>query len=354
MYLLGDGPGYEKVPKSPHNRAALCDPRKFIDTGICMMSILKKTTPCYSVNVMRHVLAAVLAIMLFCSCNNLFYNDIGPVEPAPVVESMLPADKADGVFLNTSILIKFSTKMLPSTINSETIIVKKIMESGSEVPVEGIVVLDNTSRRTTKFSLPDGIMFDPQQKYSVTIRRRAQSLAGKKLGDDVVTTFMTRDSADMAPPELVYVSPEYLVNKANSIEELTIAIRFNEPIFKDYIKDGDIRLVSLNPGSIFNTINIYSDNLTSNIDTDSINITIKFSKPNTLKPPGQYRVDFVLPSSIEDLSGNQFEGTIFSDPEYSVDFRTPEERRIITHLESFQHPGLAPCWAPIEGSECDR
>ncbi|HOW83522.1 MAG TPA: Ig-like domain-containing protein [Spirochaetota bacterium] len=294
---------------------------------------------------MRHMVMVFLTTMAVSSCDNLFYHDIDPVDPAPVVNNIIPPDKATGVPINTSIVISFSKKMNLSTINKESIIIKKIIKSiinGKETIIEefvnGNVKADNNGIYKAQFTLQDADFFDPFQEYTITIRRPIRSLSGKKLEDEVVTRFTTGGDKDLSPPELVYVSPEYVVEKKNKLGKVDIYLYFSELIMLDFLNNSNIsvsRMDGEEPRSIDGNFSyrFLVDSRQSNL------IIIELDFYNIFNTPGNYQLTFSPDDPIKDTAGNKLSGPFYHT------FR---------HLTRYNSPMETDCWLSGEDSECGQ
>lgn len=303
---------------------------------------------------MRHRVMVFLTAMAVGSCDNLFYRDMDPFEPAPVVLSVIPENNATGAYLNTVISIRFSRKMDLKTVESN-IIVKKIIEDEngihiSEERVGGTVCTSKKNMYMAIFSLPSGTLFEPQQKYTVTIKRNAKALSGKRLDDEVVTEFKTGGDIDSQPPGLVWVSPEYLVSNDNKIRDIQITIEFDEPINHQILQAGEISLTDLNSDTGFGTIIMSGDYVTYSGKPNRIVVQHVFTRELSpdKKVPREYRIDFRFPSSIQDLSGNHFDGAVIPDP------LSPRDPLIIKHIWRHVSPVGTSCWLSGEDSECGQ
>jgi len=295
-----------------------------------------------------------LTAMAVSSCDNLFYRDMDPIELAPVVLSVIPENNATGVCLNTVVSIRFSRKMDLKTVENN-IIVKKITEDENgilirEDRVEGTVSTSKENMYMAMFTLLSGALFEPQQKYAVTIKRNAKAHSGKRLDDEVVTEFKTGGDIDSQPPGLVWVSPEYLVSNDNKIRDIQITIEFDEPINHQLLQAGEISLTDLNPDTGFGTITMGGDYLIFSGKPNRIVVQHVFTQvllPDE-KFPREYRVVFRSPSSVQDLSGNSFDGAVISNPVH------PGNPQVIKHLWRHESPINIPCWLSDETSECAK
>lgn len=127
----------------------------------------------------RIILLSILSVALIVGCNK---SD--PAPTGPTVSSTSPAANATGVALNNSIRISFTEPMDPTTINSNTVIVKQ----GNTV-VPGTLTYSGT---TAIFKPTNNLL--ALTIYTVTITTGARTLAGNAIASNVVSSFTTGSS----------------------------------------------------------------------------------------------------------------------------------------------------------------
>ena len=285
-------------------------------------------------------LLPLAVVVLFC-CSNLFHHDIDstpdpePVIPAPVVDSIVPGNGENDVSLNRNPVVYFSCEMDATTITGETVILEKIDETGLiRERVQCSLTVYNNGIGVVMFHLPEGIFFDAQKKYCVTVRRGVRGINGKILEDDFHSSFYTGGTLDFEPPMLDHVSPEYVVNAENSLNSFEIRINFNEALKSESLRDIEIVLSNSNPD--FNTKIFTGDSMIHDSRWPNI-IVVRADFDQPLVPPGEYHVELNRPSDIEDLAGNSFSGTV---------------EATISHFVSYKHPCDSPCFVSDQGTSC--
>ncbi|HOO71525.1 MAG TPA: Ig-like domain-containing protein [Spirochaetota bacterium] len=284
-----------------------------------------------------------LAFVVCICCSNLFYHDIDstpdsePVIQTPVVDSIIPGNDQNDVALNRNPVVYFSCEIDATTITDETVILEKIDETGfGRERVQGSLTVYNNGIGVVMFHLPEGIFFEAQKKYCVTVKRGVRSIYGKILEDDFQSFFNTGGTLDSDPPVLDYISPEYLVNAENSLKSFDIRINFNEALKSESLRNIEIVLSNSNPD--FNT-KIFTEDFVMHDPRRPNIIVVRLDFNRALVPPGEYHLELCRPSDIEDLAGNSFSGTI----EFSI-----------SYLVSYKHPCYSPCFTSDKGKNCCR
>lgn len=118
----------------------------------------------------------------------------------PTVLTVVPANAATGVAVNTTVKVTFSEPMDPATINTTNILLRN---TATSVAITGTVTYDaatNTATFTPSANLAGNT------NYSVVVTTGVKDAAGNSMATQVVTTFTTVN-LDSTPPTVIAVTP---------------------------------------------------------------------------------------------------------------------------------------------------
>ena len=110
---------------------------------------------------------------------------IGTDTAAPTVTSTSPSNNATNIPVTTSLTATFSEKMVVSSVNISTIIVKK-----GTTQVSGSVTYDSNTKRAI-FIPPGNLTYSTT--YTVTITAGVEDMAGNNMQADHTWSFTTED-----------------------------------------------------------------------------------------------------------------------------------------------------------------
>jgi predicted small lipoprotein YifL len=167
----------------------------------------------------------------------------GPLPPAdktsPTVISVIPANGAQNIPINSSVIITFSEAMDASTINGQTIIL-----SAGNSNVQGVV----TYSGVTAIFKPTSNL-NPKTIYTVAVEAGVKDAAGNAMSSPYGYIFITGIDAqqDITPPRVVDVQPS---NRTTGVSPNTvIVVMFSEPMDPTTITNTTIQISSL--GQVF-------------------------------------------------------------------------------------------------------
>jgi len=231
----------------------------------------------------------------------------------PTVLGSWPADGDTDIPVNPGVInIQFSEGMDPSTINSNTITLKR----GTSA-VTGKVEYDPMAH--SAFFSPT-VILATNTDYTLTISSGVADMVGNTLGSDQIITFTTAASGDSAAPSIMFANGD----------EYSIAITFSEPMNSAKAIDTDRYGTSvLNPanyvikqgpaGTDFTTGGTLLDLSSAKFSYDEIGNTVIIEGLSGTTVGNDYYVD-MTPANVSgtgaaDLSGNAIAGgTTFQMP----------------------------------------
>ena len=201
----------------------------------------------------------------------------------PSVTATKPRNGATDIDLNKNILVQFSKKLNPETINSNTFYVQN--DNGSIVT--GSVSYANTTA-TAKFN-PSGALQDGTE-FTATITVDIEDQFGHSPEQKYSWTFTTK-VIDRTPPTVLFTNPRN--NESNVDDDILITATFNEP---------------MDPATINNeTFILYESHSTGFLQVsgsvDYTNNTARFI-PNVDLRDREYYIA-VISASVTDLAGNE-------------------------------------------------
>ena len=136
-----------------------------------------------------------------------------------------PLNGATGIPYNSSVVLSFSEPINPSSVNATTI---QVTNNGLR---NGTLTFGG---QNTVVIFTPASPFSPGTTVSVLVSGVIRDVAGNRLvggggvGTDVVTTFTTATTADLAPPQVLQTNP---INGATGINPNTsISVTFNESV----------------------------------------------------------------------------------------------------------------------------
>jgi len=229
----------------------------------------------------------LLPVLALSGCNRLQSGSnplesfmslsLTPDTTPPLVSNTTPADGASGIAYPTSIIVVFSERMDPATINDTTF----TLYIGA-TPVLGTVSLVN---RTATFAI--GQPITPLTTYTATVTTGCADMAGNTLGADYTCTFTTGTGPDVTAPMVTGTSPVDL--DINVSVSTTIQVVFDEAIDPATVDDTSFYIEEAGipiSGTTYTT--------TGNIATMSL--------PANLNPTTVYTV--TVTTAVMDLAGN--------------------------------------------------
>ena len=134
-------------------------------------------------------LARVSIVLLLAGCSAVTRN--ASTGSAPTVTAV--GVQTNGVAINRSIDVMFSTDMNPATINTNTFLLARTSDGKG---VSGTVTYNAASRAA---SFTPGTYLDPVTAYNATITTGAADKAGDHLAANYNFSFATRNSSDSSP-----------------------------------------------------------------------------------------------------------------------------------------------------------
>ena len=169
----------------------------------------------------------------------------GPLPPAdktpPNVISVSPANGAQNIPVNSSVIITFSEAMDASSINGQTIIV-----STGNSNVQGSV----TYSGVTAIFKPTSNL-NPKTIYTVAVDAGVKDVAGNAMGSSYGYIFITGADLDATPPRVVDVQPS---NRKTDVSPNTvIVVMFSEPMDPSTITNTTVTISTV-AGSIPSTV----------------------------------------------------------------------------------------------------
>ncbi len=145
---------------------------------------------------------------------------IGTDTAAPTVTSTSPSNNATNIPVTTSLTATFSEKMVVSSVNISTIIVKK-----GTTQVSGSVTYDSNTKRAI-FIPPGNLTYSTT--YTVTITAGVEDMAGNNMQADHTWSFTTEDPPSTVPSAPTGVSATAGNNQVNiTWDAVTGAIEYN-------------------------------------------------------------------------------------------------------------------------------
>ena len=148
----------------------------------------------------------------------------GPLPPAdktpPSVISVIPANGAQNIPVNSSVVITFSEAMDASTINEQTI----ILSTGNS-NIQGTV----TYSGVTAIFKPTSNL-NPKTVYTVAVEAGVKDVTGNALGSPYGYTFITGIDVqqDTTPPRVIDIQPSS--RKTEVSVNTLIVVMFSEPM----------------------------------------------------------------------------------------------------------------------------
>ena len=204
----------------------------------------------------------------------------------PSVVSTYPLDESDQVAWNSSISVRFSESVDPSTVNSDSLIVS--MTGGGSI--YGDISLSESGLYAS--FKPSTLYMNTQ--YFVTLTTDITDISGKSLDSSYSWSFSTGEG-DYDPPIVTATTPQ-----ADEIDYSlfrSISASFNQPIDHSSVTSDSISVRDIDHNPVDGWIT-----LTTSGGTD----TITFEPTNPLQPSTVYTVTLV--SSIADNAGNTLAG----------------------------------------------
>ncbi len=153
-----------------------------------------------------------------------------PDRVAPMVMSVDPEDGAVGVIINTSVVVRFSEAMRPSSLNINTI---QLLDEADE-PVPGVVTPSQDGLSATL--RPDEFL-PTLTTFTVSVLG-VRDAAGNQIAAEFNSTFTTSEVSDLVGQTVVRVSPTGGAEPTNSV----IEIEFSEPIDPGTVDAANVRL----------------------------------------------------------------------------------------------------------------
>jgi hypothetical protein len=207
----------------------------------------------------------------------------GPLPPAdktpPNVIFVSPANGAQNIPVNSSVIITFSEAMDASSINGQTVIV-----STGNSNVQGTV----TYSGVTAIFKPTSNL-NPKTIYTVAVDAGVKDLAGNAMGSSYGYIFITGADLDATPPRVVDIQPS---NRKTDVSPNTVVIvvMFSEPMDPSTITQASIIIGNVN-GNPNYTVTPFG--------TAAI---INIKPPSALDPNNDYTV--IVTTRVKDLAGN--------------------------------------------------
>jgi len=225
------------------------------------------------------LLLAILGTIALAGCN-LSGNDSNDDSTAPSVVSVIPAESATNIALNSSIRATFDEAMDSATI----IPVNFLVTFGLNTASVGGTLTYNEPTKTAIF-VPS-FDLEPNVEYAITINDGVKDIAGNDLATDKIWTFTTGTDLDTAAPVIASSVPS---NEATDAAlNGNISATFDEPIDPVSVTDTTFTLAQ-GAVAVIGTVS-YSDN------------TATFNPTANLLPNTVYTA--TLASGISDMAGN--------------------------------------------------
>ena len=220
------------------------------------------------------------------SSNNLRYARYNP--DAPDVLSSVPADQAQGIPLNHTLLVVFSEAMDAATVNTTSF---TVLDAQSN-PVNGTVTYDSTNF-IAQFTPDTYLTLDTT--YTVTISNTVTDAGGTPMASNITFTFTTGTSTDAVAPS---IENSYPANSATGIARNNcVMVLFSEEVDPATLTASTVML----HGEDVSGGGGYNDAVSGTIAYDAGNRIVVFSPDTILDENRNYQV--TLTAVIDDLSG---------------------------------------------------
>jgi hypothetical protein len=206
---------------------------------------------------------------------------------------------AINVSLSPSIVLNFSDKINPCTVNATTVFLSKsasTLNTHDNSKISNIVEISNftPNYNNTKFHFSPRKRLEPNTKYYIIITNKVVSISGKAVSSETIFNFTT---SIQSLPTVNIITPE---NNAIGVSlNPSIQLKFSEKVLNVTVNTVSLREYS-ESGS---TVPIESI-------TAGDNNIYTFSSSSELKPSTLYYV--VLTDGITDTTGNKLDASKFS------------------------------------------
>lgn len=140
----------------------------------------------------------------------------------PSVESVDPAEDANGAPAEGAIAVIFSKSIDPATVNAQTFFLKK---EGSGAPVGAAIAYDDAARKAT---LDPTARLAFSAKYTVTVTTGVKDRAGNPLSAGKTWSFTTAGAPDTRPPQIKEKNPG--ANATGVPTNTRVSVTFDEAI----------------------------------------------------------------------------------------------------------------------------
>jgi len=210
----------------------------------------------------------------------------------PTVASVVPANAATGVALNTTVRVTFSEAMDASTISGTNL---SLRPTSSSTPVAAVVTYEagtNTAVITPNAPLSG------TTGYTVTVTTGVKDAAGNSLAGQFTSTFTTL-TPDVTAPTVTNVVPAD--NATNVATNTTVRVTFSEPMDQTTINTTNITLRTTSP----------SVAVTGTVSYDAATRVATFTPSAPLASSTDYTV--TVTTGVKDASGNALASQFVSD-----------------------------------------
>lgn len=201
----------------------------------------------------------------------------------PSVAATDPQNGATDVDLNTNIIVQFSKKLNPETINSNTFYVQN--DNGSII--SGSVSYADTTA-TAKFN-PSGVLQDATE-FTATITVDIEDQFGHSPDQKHSWTFTTK-VIDRTPPRVTSTNPQD--NQINVDDDIQITATFDEPM--------DPATINKDTFKLYESRSTGFEQISGSVDY--ANNTARFTPNKDLRDREYYIA--VISASVTDLAGNE-------------------------------------------------
>lgn len=218
------------------------------------------------------LLLAILAGLVLTACQIVVAPDVIP----PTVASVVPADAATDVAINSSVVATFSEGMDAATITADTFIL-----TAGATGVAGAVAYDAASMTA---SFTPAANLEPSTVYTATIGIGAKDAAGNALAAAMTWSFTTGVFVDTTAPTVVSTSP---ADGANGVSTgSAISFTFSEAV---------------NPATLTGNVAL-SPTAAGAVTIDVTNMIATFTPTSALVASTTYTM--TIGTGVADVAGN--------------------------------------------------
>lgn len=214
----------------------------------------------------------------------------------PRVLSTNPAQNAEGVFVNSAIMVSFNKPMNSNSLNTSTFTVFQ-----GSTPISGLVTSANSTATFSPFSV-----LSSGSTYHAVISSDVQDTDGNKLENNFEWSFSTLDEADNTPPQIQSVSPSD-TERSVPVDKI-ISAYFSETLDNASVNSSTF-LVKQNGNSVSGSIGLSGSTISFTPNaalpheaevTALITTGVKDEAGNNL--PADYEWSFVIMDEPDDIS----------------------------------------------------